>query len=421
MRLTNQKFDSSLKMSTLAGKKIVLGITGSIAAYKAAHLTRLLIKEGAEVKVVMTTSASAFISPLTLSTLSKHPVDTEIISEESWNNHVELGLWGDLIVVAPATANTLAKMASGICDNLLLATLLSSKCPVCVAPAMDLDMWRHPATQRNLDLLEKDGVKIIPVGHGELASGLFGDGRMAEPEDIVSMISQLLSQEALEKSALLSQKRVLVTAGPTHEAIDPVRFIGNRSSGKMGIAIVKSLLESGAQVDLVIGPVTETVPDDPSLTVYRVQTAEEMLHACALCYPHVDAAVFAAAVGDYRVDQILQDKLKREKDKDFQMVLVPNPDIAAHFGNIKRLGVVHIGFALETSGDKLAYAQGKLTRKNFDCIVLNSPGKNTGFGVETNEVTLCDTADQIEHLPLMPKQQVANHIIQKLAHLLSAL
>ena len=406
-------------MSTLSGKKIVLGITGSIAAYKAAHLTRLLVKGGAEVRVIMTPSASAFISPLTLSTLSKHPVDTEIISEESWNNHVELGLWGDLILVAPATANTLAKMATGICDNLLLATILSAKCPVGVAPAMDLDMWRHPTTLRNLGLLEKDGVKIIPVGTGELASGLYGDGRMAEPEDIVSSLTTWLSLATHQLPKLLLHKRVLVTAGPTHEAIDPVRFIGNRSSGKMGIAIVHSLLNAGAQVDLVIGPVTEPIPTSPLLNIYMVQSAAEMLQACEVCYPEVDAAIFAAAVGDYRVEQILQDKLKREKDKGIQMVLVPNPDIAAHFGNIKRAGVVHIGFALETSGDKLAYAQGKLKRKHFDCIVLNSPGKNTGFGVETNEVTLCDTADQIEHLPLMPKQQVADHITHKLAEMLS--
>ncbi|MDP4821177.1 MAG: bifunctional phosphopantothenoylcysteine decarboxylase/phosphopantothenate--cysteine ligase CoaBC, partial [Saprospiraceae bacterium] len=308
--------------ATLSGKKILLGVTGSIAAYKVATLTRLLIREGASVRVIMTPAAARFISPLTLSTLSRHEVLIELMDEGNWNNHVALGLWADLMVIAPLTANTLAAMATGACDNLLLAVYLSARCPVLVAPAMDEDMWRHPATQRNLEQLRSDGVEWIPVGHGELASGLVGPGRMAEPEAILAVV-----QERLRKQGSLTGKKVLITAGPTWEPLDPVRFIGNRSSGKMGIALAKEALDRGATVVLVLGPTKVEVPEG-DIQLIRVQTAEEMYAAVADLFPETDIAVFAAAVADYRPAERADRKIKR-KAGELTLQLVPYPDIAA--------------------------------------------------------------------------------------------
>ena len=396
-------------MPPLRHKKIVLGITGSIAAYKAALLTRLLIKNGAEVRVLMTHSASEFIAPLTLATLSKNDVHADMTTDAAWNNHVELGMWADLILIAPATANTLSKMAHGACDNILTATILSAKCPVVVAPAMDLDMWKHPSTRRNLNMLISDGVSIIPVGDGELASGLFGEGRMAEPEEIVQYLQTYFS-----RSQILKDKRVLLTVGPTHEKIDPVRFIGNRSSGKMGMALGQSLVAAGARVTMVLGPISDTFEIDSNIEVIRVTSAEEMYQAALSSYDAIDIAIFAAAVADYKVANPADEKIKKTEDQ-LQIMLNPNPDIAAELGKIKKSGAIHMGFALETSADGIALAAGKLKKKNFDLIALNYPTKDSGFHSDTNRVTLIDLAGLVEELPLMSKKESADYIITRLA------
>ena len=334
-----------------------MGITGSIAAYKAAFLCRLFIKAGAEVQVLMTPAAAKFITPLTLSTLSKNPVHTSVIDEDSWNNHVEMGLWADAMVVAPTTATTLSKMANGICDNVIVATYLSARCPVFFAPAMDLDMWVHPATRSNLGKLQSYGNHLIPVGHGELASGLVGAGRMAEPEDIVAYVNTFFQKE----DSKMKGKHVIVTAGSTFEAIDPVRFIGNHSSGKMGICIAEEAAERGAKVSLILGP-SRLKAEHPNVETVSVQSAQDMYEAAMRLYPEADVAVLAAAVADYRPKTIATEKIKK-KEGDMFIELERTKDIAANLGQIKRENQVNIGFALETQNE-LDNAQRKLSKKN---------------------------------------------------------
>ncbi|MBK8655832.1 MAG: bifunctional phosphopantothenoylcysteine decarboxylase/phosphopantothenate--cysteine ligase CoaBC [Haliscomenobacter sp.] len=397
--------------SALKGKRILLGITGSIAAYKAAMLARLFIKAGAEVQVLMTAAAADFIAPLTLSTLSKRPVYSEVSSESGWHNHVELGRWADAMVIAPATANTLAKMAHGLCDNILTACYLSARCPVFFAPAMDLDMWRHPATQANVRLLEQIGHRLIPPGSGELASGLHGEGRMAEPESILEFLEQ-----SLRTAHDLSGINLLITAGPTFEAIDPVRFIGNRSSGKMGVAIANAAAERGANVTLILGPSQER--PNPRVRLLRVESAREM-HAEALkCWPDSQAAILSAAVADYRPAEAATEKIKKSQDS-LSIQLVKNPDIAADLGKQKANGQLLVGFALETH-DAEAQAMQKLERKNFDCIVLNTladPG--AGFHHDTNKITIFFRDNKRLDFQLKSKQEVATDILDALAGMLA--
>ncbi|MCB0527953.1 MAG: bifunctional phosphopantothenoylcysteine decarboxylase/phosphopantothenate--cysteine ligase CoaBC [Lewinellaceae bacterium] len=388
--------------------KLILGISGSIAAYKAAHLTRLWIKQGAEVQVLMTDSASSFISPLTLSTLSKRAVHSDVHSETGWNNHVELGLWADALIVAPATANTLAKLANGLCDNILSAVYLSARCPVFVAPAMDVDMWHHPATQENIRRLQAHGVHVIPVGHGELASGLVGDGRMAEPEDIVAFVAQVL-----EQPRPLQGKKALVTAGPTFEPLDPVRFIGNHSSGKMGIAIADALAAKGAEVTLVLGP-SHYRPQHQNVKITQVMSAEEMYDACDEVFGDTDIVVLAAAVADYRPKSYSPTKIKK-KEGDMSLELEKTTDIAVTLGQKKRKGQVFVGFALETN-DEIKNARLKLERKNFDFIVLNSlqdPG--AGFGHDTNKISILDASGAVKTFPLKSKTAAAEDIVAEIA------
>ncbi|WP_435622640.1 bifunctional phosphopantothenoylcysteine decarboxylase/phosphopantothenate--cysteine ligase CoaBC [Flagellimonas sp.] len=390
----------------LSGKKILLGVTGGIAAYKTTFLTRLLIKAGAEVKIVLTTSASSFVSPLTLSTLSKNPVLMDFVHQDdgslSWNNHVELGLWADLMIIAPATANTLSKMANGTCDNLLLATYLSAKCPVYFAPAMDLDMYKHPSTKTTLDKLVSFGNKMIPAESGELASGLHGEGRMAEPETIRSFITN-----DLISGLPLKDKKVLITAGPTHEAIDPVRYLGNRSSGTMGFELAKSAAAQGARVVLVAGP-TNLDTDNDRIQLIRVTSAQEMYDACHKHYANVDIAISAAAVADYRPKEVHTEKMKK-KEGDLVIELERNPDILLSMGEQKKKQFL-VGFALETENE-LENAKGKLKRKNLDAIVLNSlKDDGAGFGAGTNKVSFIDKNLDIKTFALKTKPEVAADI-----------
>ncbi|HMV11221.1 MAG TPA: bifunctional phosphopantothenoylcysteine decarboxylase/phosphopantothenate--cysteine ligase CoaBC [Cyclobacteriaceae bacterium] len=390
----------------LQGKKIVLGITGSIAAYKSAVLTRLLVKAGAEVKVVMTDSAKTFITPLTLSTLSKNPALSEFIKDESgqWNNHVDLGLWADAMIIAPASANTIAKMASGRCDNLLMAVYLSARCPVFLAPAMDLDMLQHDATKENLKKIASFGNRILDPAYGELASGLVGTGRMAEPEEIVAEI-----EEFFLNSNALKGKNVLVTAGPTHEAIDPVRFIGNHSTGKMGYAIAESLANLGAHVTLVSGP-TAMHTSHPQVSVKKVMSAEEMYEACVAVFPQADIAVLAAAVADYRPTVKADQKIKK-KDENLTIELTKTRDIAASLGKLKQKNQVIVGFALETEHEQ-DNALKKLESKNFDLIVLNSLNDaGAGFGHDTNKITMIDRSGSVKKFDLKSKKAVARDIV----------
>lgn len=398
--------------SHLAGKKILLGICGSIAAYKAASLVRLFIKGGAQVRVLMTPSATKFISPLTLSTLSKNTVHTSVIDNDSWNNHVEMGLWADFMIVAPATATTLAKMRMGLCDNIIVATYLSAKCPVYFAPAMDLDMWKHPATQENIQKLQSYGNKMIPVGHGELASGLVGEGRMAEPEDII----QFVTQDSIGKS-YFKGKIVLITAGPTYEAIDPVRFIGNRSTGKMGVEIALAFAQKGAKVTLILGPSVLDV-DHPNINLIRVQSAAEMAKHAIKGYKKAQIAVMAAAVADYTPKTVAKQKIKK-KGGGLKVELERTQDIAAKLGSLKSKKQFNVGFALETNNEA-ASAKGKLAKKNFDMIVLNSlKDKGAGFAHDTNKVTIFDNKGKIHKYKLKSKKEVANDIVQLVEQLMS--
>ncbi len=395
--------------------KVILGISGSIAAYKAAHLTRLWVKSGAEVQVLMTQSATTFIAPLTLSTLSKRPVFSDVSSEAGWNNHVELGLWADAIVIAPASANTLAKLANGLCDNILSAVYLSARCPVFVAPAMDVDMWHHPATQENIGRLRSHGVRVIPVGHGELASGLVGEGRMAEPEEIVDFVRKNLLKDSDRQPKILNGKKALVTAGPTFEPLDPVRFIGNHSTGKMGIALAEVLAEQGAEVTLVLGP-TGLKPANQAIKVVPVISASAMYEACARVFPETDIAVLAAAVADYRPKVFSETKIKK-KEGELTLELEKTVDIAASLGKEKRAGQVLVGFALETN-DELRNAQSKLERKNFDFIVLNSlQDAGAGFGHDTNKITILRRDGSKTDFPLKTKSEAAHDIVAEIARL----
>ncbi len=392
----------------LNGKKVIVGVTGSIAAYKSALLIRLLVKEGAEVKVVMTPAAKDFITPLTLSTLSKNPALSEFVKNDrgEWNNHVELGLWADLMVIAPASANTLAKMSSGICDNLLLAVYLSAKCPVYFAPAMDLDMHAHPATEDNIKRLQKYGNTLIPVNFGELASGLTGEGRMAEPEEIVTFI-----KKDLQKHLPLSGKKALVTAGPTCESIDPVRFIGNHSSGKMGFAIAEELARKGAEVMLITGPVSLSIHNS---TVQRhdVVSAKEMYEACMKNFAASDIIVMSAAVADYTPATVSLSKIKKEKRQEMELRLKATEDILARMGEKKSKKQFLVGFALE-SENEIENAKKKIRSKNLNLVVLNSlRDEGAGFRHDTNKVTLLDRHNKISKFELKSKQEVARDIVK---------
>lgn len=389
--------------------RVILGISGSIAAYKAAHLTRLLVKKGDEVQVLMTASAADFITPLTLSTLSKRAVLSDVHSDSGWNNHVDLGLWADVLLIAPATANTLAKLANGLCDNILSAVFLSARCPVYVAPAMDVDMWRHPATQANVQRLRDYGVHIIPVEHGELASGLVGEGRMAEPEHIVDFLEQHLHPKP---AGALAGQKALVTAGPTFEPLDPVRFLGNHSTGKMGIAIAEALANQGAEVTLVLGP-TDIRSDHPNIKTVPVMTAQDMYDACSAVFPQAHIAVLAAAVADYRPKVFSETKIKKKED-DLQLELAKTIDIAATLGKVKKAGQLLVGFALETHNEA-QNALLKLEKKNLDFIVLNSmqdPG--AGFGHDTNKITILRRDGSHVEFPLKSKKAVADDIVTEI-------
>lgn len=397
----------------LRGKHIVLGISGSIAAYKAASLARLLVKEGAEVKVVMTPLAKEFITPLTMATLSKNPILVDFYNPENgdWNSHVSLGLWADLLLIAPATANTIGKMAAGIADNLLLTTYLSAKCPVALAPAMDLDMYQHPATRRNLDILKSYGNWIIEPEEGELASGLTGKGRMEEPEKIVAFLSMLWS-----RAKDLAGKKVLLTAGPTYEKIDPVRFIGNYSTGKMGFALAEEFAARGAKVILVAGPVNLKTA---SAAIHRIDvvSAADMFEQVMQFADQCDIVVSCAAVADFTPKQKSEVKIKRGQEE-LCLELQPTRDIAAELGRRKRKGQLLIGFALETN-DEAGNALQKLRKKNLDLIVLNSlRDKGAGFGGDTNKVTLIDKNEQQYAYNLKSKQEVATDIVDRIADLL---
>ena len=396
----------------MKGKKIVLGITGSIAAYKAAVLTRLLIKKGAEVQIVITPAGKEFITPITLSALTSKPVISEFFSQRdgTWHSHVDLGLWADAMLIAPATASTIGKMAHGIADNMLITTYLSMKAPVFVAPAMDLDMFAHPATQHNLDILRSYGNHIIEPTAGELASHLVGKGRMEEPENIVAAL-----EDFFQKNSSMAGKKILITAGPTYEKIDPVRFIGNYSSGKMGYALAEECAARGAEVTLVSGPVNLSV-NHPNINRIDVESAEQMYNACMSHYPTSDAGILCAAVADFTPECVADKKIKREKD-DLTLNLRPTHDIAAALGKIKTDSQRLVGFALETN-DETAHAQDKLKRKNFDFIVLNSLNdKGAGFRCDTNKITIIDSG-KAEEYPLKTKKEVAADIIDKLDSIL---
>ena len=394
----------------LKGKHIILGITGSIAAYKAAYLIRGLVKRGAEVQVVITPAGKEFITPLTLATLSSHPVISEFFSNRdgTWNSHVDLGLWADAMLIAPATASTIGKMANGIADNMLVTTYLSCKAPVFVAPAMDLDMFAHPTTRRNLERLRSFGNRIIEPAEGELASHLVGKGRMEEPDRIIEVLSDFF-----ETRKDLAGKKVLITAGPTYERLDPVRFIGNYSSGKMGFALAEVCAERGAEVTLVAGPVALGI-SNPAIRRIDVESAEEMYQAAREAFPDSDAAILCAAVADYRPEQVAERKIKREEKGEMTLRLVPNQDIAASLGAMKREGQILVGFALETD-DGVSHAESKLRRKNLDFIVLNSlRDSGAGFRCDTNKIAILDNAGTRTSFPLKSKREVASDIVDRL-------
>lgn len=403
-------------MSILSGKNILLGVSAGIAAYKTATLVRQFIKAGANVQVVMTPASKDFVTPLTLSTLSKNPVYSTFTDEEdenaTWNNHVELGLWADYFVIAPATANTLSKMANGTCDNLLLATYLSAKCKVYFAPAMDLDMYKHPSTLNSFEKLQSFGNVMIPATSGELASGLVGQGRMAEPEDIVSFIEKDILNELP-----LNGKKVMITAGPTYEAIDPVRFIGNHSSGKMGFEIAKAAANLGAEVILISGPTHQTVTHN-LITVVPVVSAQDMYEAAHNYFKSVDVAIAAAAVADYKPKEVATQKIKKEEST-LSLELEKTKDVLASLGQIKEQQFL-VGFALETNNE-IENAKSKLKRKNLDLIVLNSlQDKGAGFKSDTNKVTLIDKNETINIFELKSKTEVAKDILNTIISSLNA-
>jgi phosphopantothenoylcysteine decarboxylase / phosphopantothenate---cysteine ligase len=394
-------------------KKILLAVTGSIASYKSILLVRILVKAGAEVRVVMTPAAKDFVSPLTLSTLSKNPVVSDLFNNESWSNHVLLGRWADLMVVAPLSCNTLAKMAHGLCDNMLLATYLSAVCPVVLAPAMDEDMWHHPSTKLNLQKVESFGNKIIPVEKGELASGLYGDGRMAEPETIFSYI-----EENFFLNKDLKGKKALVTAGPTFEPIDPVRFIGNHSSGKMGVAISTELARRGAEVHLILGPSAIHVNED-LIHLHKVQTAEQMYETCLRLFPAADITIMSAAVADYTPVSMHDKKIKKTSDT-LTVELTKTKDILKSLGEKKYNGQILVGFALETTNER-QYALNKLKSKNADMVVLNSLNdEGAGFGYDTNKITIFEKSGNEIAYERKPKQQVAKDVVDRIVKMLYA-
>lgn len=390
----------------LKNKNIILGVCGSIAAYKSAFLVRLLVKAGANVKVILTPDGANFITPLTLSTLSKNPVYTQYFEEETgvWSNHVELGIWADLIIIAPISANTLAKLSTGICDNLLTAVYLSAKCPVYVAPAMDLDMWKHESTQSNINRIKSFGNVVIAPESGELASGLFGEGRMAEPEEII-----LFLENSIKKSMPLYGKKAMVTAGPTYEAIDPVRFIGNHSSGKMGFAIADELAKLGADVTLIAGPTAQKAHEN--LRRIDVVSAKEMFDACSEIFDNTDITVMCAAVADYKPKTVASQKIKKQ-DNTLVLALEKTTDILASLGKIKKANQILIGFALETN-DEENYAKGKLEKKNLDLVILNSLNdKGAGFKSETNKITIFNKALVKTVFEMKSKSEVAKDICE---------
>jgi phosphopantothenoylcysteine decarboxylase/phosphopantothenate--cysteine ligase len=397
-------------MSILSGKNILLGVTAGIAAYKTAYLVRHFIKAGANVQVVMTPASREFITPLTLSTLSKNPVYSTFFDKEDksglWHSHVDMGLWADLMVIAPATANTMSKMVKGNADNLLLAVYLSAKCPVYYAPAMDLDMFKHPSTKQNIDILESYGNIYIPPASGELASGLFGEGRMAEPEEILDFI-----EDHQQQNSPFYGKKVMITAGPTYEAIDPVRFIGNHSSGKMGFALANKAAGLGAEVILITGP-TALKTDNPSVKRIDVVSAEDMYKAVHQNFEDSDIAIFAAAVADYRPKMVADKKIKK-KDTVLELELEPTRDILASAGKIKKKQFL-VGFALETN-DELENAKGKLERKNLDMILLNSlRDRGAGFKSDTNKITLISKGGDVKEFSLKSKEDVATDIFNEI-------
>ena len=395
----------------LKGKKIVLGITGSIAAYKSCLIIRQLIKQGAEVQVVITPAGKEFITPITLSALTSKPVISDFFSQRdgTWHSHVDLGLWADAMLIAPATASTIGKMAHGIADNMLITTYLSMKAPVFIAPAMDLDMYAHPSTQQNLKTLQSYGNHIIEPGTGFLASKLEGKGRMEEPENIVAQLDAFFAQPCD-----LADCRVLITAGPTYEKLDPVRFIGNYSSGKMGFALAEECARRGAEVELVCGPVSAAMQTQhPRIHRTDVESAQEMFEACKRLYPSMKSAILCAAVADYAPETVAAEKMKRTGD-DLVIRLKPNPDIAAALGQMKQAGQTLVGFALETN-DEEAHAQAKLQKKNFDFIVLNSlKNKGAGFRTDTNQISIITAQGKTDY-PLKPKAEVAKDIVDQLA------
>jgi phosphopantothenoylcysteine decarboxylase/phosphopantothenate--cysteine ligase len=399
----------------LKGKNILVGVTGGIAAYKTANIVRLLVKQGAEVRVIMTEHAKEFITPLTFSTLSKNPVFSEFFDpgSGSWNSHVDMGLWANLFLIAPATANTIGKMANGIADNLLLTTYLSARCPVFVAPSMDMDMLNHPATRINIETLKAYGNIILDPESGELASGLSGKGRMVEPEEIVKEIINFFSKKKIHKP--LSGKRILINAGPTREPIDPVRFISNYSSGKMGVALADAASEYGAQVELVLGP-CDTKPEHDNIIVTNVTSAASMKNECLAKFPSCDIAILAAAVADFTPEIVSEQKIKRKGDE-LILKLKPTTDIAATLGKIKNDSQILVGFALETTAG-IDEAKDKLKRKNLDMIVLNSlTEQGAGFGFDTNRISIIDKNNNIDKFELKSKTEAAKDILDKIVSL----
>ncbi len=400
-------------MPSLHGKKILLGVSGSIAAYKSAILLRLLIKEGCDVRVIMTASAKDFVSPLTFTTLSRNPVATDVHHDDEWTNHVEWGLWADAMIIAPATAHTLARCAHGLASDMLTATYLSAKCPVFFAPAMDLDMWDHPSTRENISRLQSFGNFIIDVGTGELASGLSGPGRLAEPEEILLQLAAYFHYRQD-----MNGMKVLINAGPTYEAIDPVRYIGNHSTGKMGVAIAEEFSRRGAEVFLILGP-ESVIPENPHIGIERITSADEMLLACMHRFSQVNVAVLAAAVADYKPANVAAEKIKKSTAT-LTLELVRTPDIAEALGKMKKPGQHLIGFALETiEGSK--NAREKMVRKNMDMIVLNNPrDTGAGFGHDTNKVSFLFPDNKEEHFELKSKRAVAHDIAEAIHQMIQA-